>query len=310
MHEPLLMPRVTSYCQQLDIMGGPSREYSIQNESIKGRLPRSESVNRTAFSAGFGIKFMRHHSSHAKGRPDKLLEYANDQVAMNPWAILLRSTRRASVIAFPSVVKGVISCMITSSIFLMMSCVLEKAADDALQAIGATISAGLFFLLGPCTRGTGATHPPHCCFHTMLVSRQQHVDPEPMSVPLTRAMHTPPRSRGHQSGPLVDNANGLRWWRVGLRGGLEYLCERLLQQWLRGRSGCASTGHEIRPRRPSAAVYGVRHTRACIGTRAQACMRAPFGAAHACTRWTMHMHMHALGMHRLELPLPNQLDAT
>jgi hypothetical protein len=80
---------------------------------------------------------------------DKLLEYVAEQVEARPWSVLFLATRRASVLAFPQALKAVVKCLLISTTAICVSLLLEKEADEALARIDGTISAGLFFLLGP-----------------------------------------------------------------------------------------------------------------------------------------------------------------
>jgi hypothetical protein len=70
-------------------------------------------------------------------------------VEARPWSIIFSATRRASVLAFPTAWKAVVKCLVISVVALASSIFIEKEADEALTRIDGTISAGLFFLLGP-----------------------------------------------------------------------------------------------------------------------------------------------------------------
>ena len=76
-------------------------------------------------------------------------EYSTDEVEAHPFGIFVDSARRASVLAMPQVVRSLGICFVISLSFVGLSLFLEKSADAALTSIGSTVSAGLFFLLGP-----------------------------------------------------------------------------------------------------------------------------------------------------------------
>ena len=101
---------------------------------------------RAQISAGFGIKLLRHHdNTHA----DKLLEYQTEELEQKPWTILFADIRRFSVLDFPAVLRELASCFIVSLAFLFLSLLCEESVVSALSTVGSTVSAGLFFLLGP-----------------------------------------------------------------------------------------------------------------------------------------------------------------
>ncbi|KAL3916691.1 MAG: hypothetical protein SGPRY_006711 [Prymnesium sp.] len=105
---------------------------------------KAETLDEIVSVDSLGVKYMR-----CNKEPDKLLEYIAEQVEVAPWSVLFSQTRRASVLAFPQALKSMIKCLSISIIAFLLSVLLEKEADEALSRIDSTVSAGLFFLLGP-----------------------------------------------------------------------------------------------------------------------------------------------------------------
>ncbi|KAL1522857.1 hypothetical protein AB1Y20_017824 [Prymnesium parvum] len=119
-------------------MGDLRKSAADADESTVRKVEEAVSVD------ALGVKYMR-----CANEPDKLLEYVAEQVEVSPWSVLFSETRRASVLAFPQALKSIGKCVVISLLAFVTSVLLEKEADEALSRIDGTVSAGLFFLLGP-----------------------------------------------------------------------------------------------------------------------------------------------------------------
>ena len=140
MHRPQLVVRNSATQLLLDSTLPHHDEYTVDGQ------PDDDPRNRTVHSAGLGMKVLKHHDN---AHPDKMLEYSAEQVEAHPWRFLTSEVRKASVMAFPSVVRSLLECSLLATIFIFLSVLFEADVMDTLGAVSSTVSAGLFFLLGP-----------------------------------------------------------------------------------------------------------------------------------------------------------------
>ena len=96
--------------------------------------------HRDAHDAGFGIKMLKHKGSSSRTIPDKLLEYATEELENRPWAILFEETRKASVVALPIVWRSILYCMSVAVGSMFMSLLFEDNVMTVFSAVNSTVS--------------------------------------------------------------------------------------------------------------------------------------------------------------------------
>jgi len=102
---------------------------------------------KSIHQAGHGVHVLRHHDPT---KADKLLEYSPEELEERPWFMGIWATvRQASVLFFPSVVRGSVVCIVIAMAAAAASLLFEKGVIDTFVEVRGTVSSGLFFLLGP-----------------------------------------------------------------------------------------------------------------------------------------------------------------
>eukprot|EP00308_Calcidiscus_leptoporus_P008578 CAMPEP_0119361346 /NCGR_PEP_ID=MMETSP1334-20130426/8675_1 /TAXON_ID=127549 /ORGANISM="Calcidiscus leptoporus, Strain RCC1130" /LENGTH=460 /DNA_ID=CAMNT_0007376333 /DNA_START=51 /DNA_END=1433 /DNA_ORIENTATION=- len=97
------------------------------------------------FHAGYGIKVLRHPDSE---RGDKLIEYDAEQVQVRPWAIASKVQLSATLSA-SGLLPRLGMYVVVSILFAALSLWFDDSTVLTVASLNATVSSGLFFLLGP-----------------------------------------------------------------------------------------------------------------------------------------------------------------